>query len=453
LKGKRLYQLVQELNKTEHRQLVNACKLSADKRSAAIVDLLRKRNLTEKSFELWLSQLVSSWNIKTLAEQDRNQRRWVDFACKEVEKLLLKNRLEDSHAYNHELSSIFDLRNHEDLTAYYNKKAIDEASQKNDYSKLIAEYDISLRWLGRNQSKANIAKIAELLMLRKEVTELHYHENMSYFYSVSSALYIDNPGDVSYKRIVPAPTEFNALKKTAKDEYSLILYMLAEARFHFYQPKKFESLLTDAMVSIENAKLDEKSKILLQRNWLYLRITGGIYYQYPLGQMIDDASRMFNIQLKYKMHDTIGFFFLLFFLLLKGDIESYEGLLRKHRASFFTDDSNDYLHFLQALKCYLKGEIKQAIGLLMHTSYSQSSYIATWSRLLEIKIHLEEGDIRFTRVLLIRAKRLLKISKRQRLLYEPASATISALGAIVKGQPAINDGAAFQYYHFILQNR
>ena len=47
------------------------------------------------------------------------------FACKEVEKLVLKNRLEDSHVYNHELSQIFDLRNHEDLTAYYNKKAID----------------------------------------------------------------------------------------------------------------------------------------------------------------------------------------------------------------------------------------------------------------------------------------------------------------------------------------
>jgi hypothetical protein len=108
---------------------------------------------------------------------------------------------------------------------------------------------------------------------------------------------------------------------------------------------------------------------------------------------------------------------------------------------------------VQALRCYLKGEIKQAIGLLMHTSYSQSNYIATWSRLLEIKIHLEEGDIRFTRVLLIRAKRLLKMSKRQRLLYEPASATIAALGAIVKGQPAINDGSAFQYYHFVLQNR
>ena len=213
MKGKRLYQLVQELDKTEHRQLVNACKLSADKRSLALVDLLRKRNLTEKSFDSWLSQLVTSWNIRSQTELDKKQRRWVDFACKEVEKLVIKNRLENNQIYNHELSRIFDSRNHEDLTVYYNKKAIEEATQKRDYNTLVAEYDISLRWLGRNQSNPNVAKISKLLMLRKEATELHYHENMSYFYSVSSALYIDNPGDVSYKRIVPAPSEFKTLKK------------------------------------------------------------------------------------------------------------------------------------------------------------------------------------------------------------------------------------------------
>ena len=366
---------------------------------------------------------------------------------------MIKNRLENNQIYNHELSRIFDSRNHEDLTVYYNKKAIEEATQKRDYNTLVAEYDISLRWLGRNQSNPNVAKISKLLMLRKEATELHYHENMSYFYSVSSALYIDNPGDVSYKRIVPAPSEFKTLKKAAKDEYSLILYMLAEARFHFYQPRKFESLLTDLLSNIENGKLEARSKMMLQRNWLYLRITAGLYYQYPLDQMIDDARKMFNIQLQYKLHDTIGFFFLLFLLLLDGDTQSYDILLRKHSTSFFIEDSSDYLHFVQAFRSYLDGETKNAIGLLMHTSYSESNYIATWSRLLEIKIHLEEGDTRFAQVLLVRAKRMLKINKRQRLLYEPTNATIDAIATSIKGQKPNIAANTFQYYQFILQNR
>lgn len=71
MKGKRLYQLINELSRTEHRQLVNACKLSSDKRATALGELLRKRNLTEKGFEKWLLVLVQSWNINQEKEQEK----------------------------------------------------------------------------------------------------------------------------------------------------------------------------------------------------------------------------------------------------------------------------------------------------------------------------------------------------------------------------------------------
>jgi hypothetical protein len=451
LKGKRLFQLIRELNKTEHRQLVNACKLSADKRSIALGELLRKRNLTETGFEKWLIALARSWNIAEPAELDKKQRRWIDFSCKEIETLLILNQFSDSRKRQRELAEIFDKRNHEELTGYYNHLAVQSALANKNLNALIAAYDIDLRWLGRNQTKTNIASIGSVLQKRKEATELSYHEAMSYFYSLSSALYIDNPDEITYRKIAPGKQQFVAMRSSAEDQYSKALYWLAETRFNFYDQTAFEQYLKAAGQAIQNCGLEERLKQQLTRNFLYLRITSGLYYGFDLKEMRKNAESMLRIMLQFKIYDPIGFFFLLFFLLLDNDFEAYDTLLKRHKTTFFNNENKDYPLFLESLMIYLKEGSEKALDNLQKTCYSKSLYIAAWSKLLEIEIHAARNDNHFVQVLIDRAKRFIKTNSGHRLIVEPVAHVLNAFDRKQSKKVRKNDHKLFAYYAMFLK--
>lgn len=453
MKGKRLYQLINELSRTEHRQLVNACKLSSDKRATALGELLRKRNLTEKGFEKWLLVLVQSWNINQEKEQEKKQRRWVDFACKEIEQLLLKNCFAVSDDRHYQLANLFDQRNHEELTTYYNDQALKAASAVNNLHSLLHGYDIQLRWLSRNQTKANIAQIGSVLIKRKQATERSYHEAMSYFYNLSSALYIDNPNAEAYKQIVPEGQQLIALGKSASDEYSRILYWLAQARFSFYQQPLFEQYLQETFNAIQKSKLKEADRQRLVRSCLYLRITGGLYYGFDLKKMIKDAEAMLAIMLRYKIYDSVGFFLLLFFLLIDKKQDTYASLLKKHKSVFFTEDNKDYWLFLESLRLYLQEGSDKALDNLQKTCYSKSLYVAAWSKLLEIEIHAARNDKRFVQVLTARAKRFLKTNSGHRLIAEPVVHVLNAFDQKKDEKIRKSYHKLFAYYAMFLKTR
>jgi len=446
LKGKRLFQLIQELNKTEHRQLINACRLSADKRSVSLGELLRKRNLTEIGFEKWFAALAKSWNIASANEQDKKQRRWIDFACKEIETLLILNQFSASRKRHRELAEIFDKRNHEELTGYYNHLALEDATINKNLNALITGYDISLRWLGRNQTKQNIAGIGAILEKRKATTELSYHDAMSYFYTVSSALYIDNPDEVNYRKIAPTRHQFISLRSSTEDEYSKVLYLLAEARFNFYHQASFQEYLKITGQTIENCELNERDKQQLTRSFLYLRITGGLYYGFELKKMIADAEAMLAIMLQNKIYDPIGFFFLLFFLLINNDFDKYDALMKKYKTIFFKNENVDYTLFLESLKIYLKEGSEKALNNLQKTCYSKSLYVAAWSKLLEIKIHASLNDKRFVQVLTDRAKRFIKTNNGHRLIAEPVVHVLNAFDKKIDMGSRKNTHKLFAYY-------
>ncbi len=427
MKGKRLFQLIKELNRTEHRQLVYDCTVSNDKRNKALLALLKKRSLSEQSLETWLQDMVRSWGIKDETEQDKKQRRWVDFACKEIENLLLRNYYSHTDKRYHDLSGLFSKRNHQELTAYYNAKAIESARRNKWYDVLVDEYDLSVQWLSRNQNSKNIALIRGLMKMRKEVTDLRYHEAMSYFYTVNSSLFLDLPSQFSDKAIMPNPMEFRQLRKSSPDEYSAILYALAETRYNFYQRQKYERLLSDCFNLIEASGLQQRDKELLKRSVLYVKITGGIYYGYPIEKMSGDAQQMFQFSLKHDIRDTIGFFLLLFFLLIEGNIAAYDEYMKKYKATMFIKGTEDYIAFLAAFKQYREGKYKSAIKLLMDISYSQSHYLSIWSRLLEIAIHYKDGDRRMSNIMVNRARRTIASGSFPKILHEPVDNFLTGL--------------------------
>jgi len=451
LKGKRLYQLIKELNRTEHRQLVYACSVSSDKRNAALLVLLKKRSLSEKTFETWLKATVKSWGIKGEAEQDKKQRRWIDFACKEIETLLLQNHYSDSEMRYHTLSQIFDKRNQQELTSYYNSKSIESARKNKWYHVLIKDYDMSVRWLSRNQNTKNIAIIKSLMKMRKQVTDLHYHETMSYFFTINSSLFLDLPPQFADKEIIPNHKEFNQLRKSSPDSYSMILYTIAESRYNFYNRQEFESLLAKSFEQIASAGIQEGDRDILMRSAMYVKIIGGLYYGYPIKIMSQDARQMFEYSLRHGLRDTTGFFLLLFLLLIEDDFTSYDNLLKKHKSAMFIKGTEDYTGFLQAYRHFKEGKFKNAVKLLMDISYSQSHYLAIWSRLIEISIHYKDHETVLCKVMINRAKRMMATKRFPKILQHPVSMFLKTAEQMIKQGVAANSTNCFAFYKNLMQ--
>lgn len=428
MKGKRLYQLLEELNKTEHRQLLNICKKSSDKRSLYLADLLRKRytNITGYATALAEIQHKLAIGAKDEEEQDKKLRRWCDYACMEVENLILFNQLNlDKNLRTKLLSNAYDQRNNPELTSYYNKFSILQSIEVNDLENLIAQYDIQLRWLSKKQYKEDFSIIENLLIKRQKAADLRYHELSSFFYSLLSGLYLDNPESKIISNILPDRNELIRLSIQSDDSYSRFLYDLSYLRMGFFKPQYFTKHIEEKIEEIRNAPISGNQKDRQLRTILFLKVIGGLYYGYPLGDLLASSEQIFEINTKYGYYDSVSFFFYLFFLLLDNRISQYDLLLRKFSKKYFQDENKDYFLFLQALRFYLLKDYGAALHNLMFLSYSHSIYLAAWSRLLEITIHLNYKDLKMANVLIGRLKRFLKLNQNHAVIYGPCTQVLA----------------------------
>jgi hypothetical protein len=276
---------------------------------------------------------------------------------------------------------------------------------------------------------------------------------MSYFYTVKSSLFLDLPTQFHDKQLTPDLMEIMRLLRTSPDPVNTILYNLSKARYHFYKKQKFELMLKECFALIASSSLQERDRNILERSALYLKITGGLFYGYPIPSMSQDARKMFQYTQLNNLYDTTGFFLLLFFLLIEGDVDSYTDYVKKHGPSMFVKGNENYISFLQALKYFLERKYTQAIMMLMDVSYSQSHYLAIWSRLLEIAIHAREGEWALCKVMINRAKRMVMNETFPHLLKRPVLIYLHASAQLSKGQQQVDLSATFAYYQRLLQNK
>lgn len=448
MKGKRLYLLITSLDKTEHRQLINLCKNTKDKRIELLTRLLLKRISSEKIFLNILDEVQLSFNNNEL-ESDKKLRRYVDYSCKQIESVLLFNELENNKfVRTKNLAKIFDKKNQDELTKYYNDSTINIAKESSINSGIEVHYDIKMRWLARNQFKQDIIDLKNTLHAKKIIINEHYHEEMTSYYNVLSGLFLDNPKDILVKNQIPKYDTIKSLQKSTSDEFNKLLYGIALARFNFFNKNKLfqsiELLLKDNARS--NLSSDNKDKI--SRSILFLKNTAGLYYGQPINKMIDDAKYIFNIMINYQYYDSISFFFLVFFHLIDEDFYQADILLKKYSTAFFKGKKNEYYLFLQAFKNFQLGFFDNALTELPQLAYSSSQYLAIWSRLLEIKIHQILKNDLLLNSLINRANRYVLNNKEKNILSEPC---LYVLKNIENKKNIIkNNNSLFKFYELIL---
>jgi hypothetical protein len=430
MRGKRLFNLLSELNKTEHRQLLNQCKISTDKRAQDLYELLQKRSHTESVFEKHLSQIAieAKENIKDGVEKIIS--RWIDFACKEVESLFLKNKLQIKEVRNEELSRIFYARENKELSQYYNHFVMEHSKKEKKHSLLIRHYNMEYNWLVGNPTKKNIEKMQNLLLLKIESIENFNLEALSITFISLSSTYIDEPTSISESKLNDYKIDLTYYLSKTKNEYLLGLLYNADCRFSFFNINEFKVKLSNLAKLIDSLNDQNPKHYATKRYYHFIYSLGGIYYGFPIDNIQKHSEKMFKL-VKKEMgkDDTISMFFMLFTTILQKDFEKYDKLLETYESKCFQTENQYYIFFLNGLKAYLNKNYKKAIENLLEITYSNHKYMAIWGKLLEIRIHKDLGDHKIVDMLKDRAIRFLKTNQSQLFYYNPSMKCLELLDA------------------------
>lgn len=416
--GKRLFYLLNSLTKSEHKQLAIQCARNNDKRSSVLRFLLKKNC---KNVELYQGHIQTFLN-RMLGKSDKKKnntlRRWIDYSCTFIESILIKNEIDSNQQMKHYiLASHFDKGNHNELTSYYNDTAIELHKNIKRYNTLSELYTIRMRWLAKTQFKKDIDQLKKSLFEKKHFDELFYIENLTSYFNILSGLFIDNPYDTEIKNQIPSKKQIQQLIENANNEYDIQIYKLAFARFQLFNNTYIHTYFANALNEISQTHLSLKEKDVLTRSVFFLKNTYSLYYGVSTFALLDDNTRNIQITTAYKIQDTISVFFYLFALILNQKHEEFDKQLKKLKP-FFNSEDIEYLYFLNVLNLVILNKKNINYDKIAELNHSKSIYIAFWSRLLEIHIHIKNKNIQYAINLINRTNQYFKTYKKHKIIYD-----------------------------------
>jgi hypothetical protein len=405
--GKRLFLLLKNLERGERLQLHHICLRSTDKRFIVFKEMLDLKIDSEEIFESNLEKTASFF--EAYPDSEKAQRRFIDFACKEIENLLLVNYLKKNNSENDFLlSRIFNERNSQQLFSYYNEKAQDSA-EKNDNPWILSELsDQKIKWLSRGQMKDDMISLRILLNEKYQFDNLKYYQNLSQYFSTISALYLDDNSAFNNAYLHNILSELNELTQKSPNLFLKAQFLLASARFNFGDKQKLDNLLNDAENIISDLINNETQFERLKRSIFYIRILSGINYGESLQKLIGFSNEVLRINRKYSYKDSVSYFLNTMFLLLNNDTEMALKQRQNFDEIYFDESNKSYSYFLDALFYFLNKNYESALEILNILSYAKSDYVAIWSKLMVIKIHSNLANHRLIKNLLIRVYKYTK---------------------------------------------
>ena len=413
MKGKKLHSLVRSMSKPERHQMLNFCKRSGDKRHKALYEFLKGNYAEKNQFTQALDRVadflfMSKGNVKQIdeVERDKNLRRFIDFAVKEIENLKMTNLLkEDQLMRNYLMANIYANSPSTELFLDYTKRTQSEAKKSKDlyFQSKALEMEIQAKYL--SQTDKNLDRVSEAASDRIQVVNDLYHKSLSNSFNVLSNCALDDRSAMDDLANFIEEYKIDQIISLGGQRASIIEYKIAEMRMVFEQPDQFRRLNTEAEILLKELDLIPKNRLSFERRLTYLQ---GLFV-FNQGEFLDEylqiGDKLLNLNIELNYPDSFAFFFYLFGLAVTQNWENIEQL-REENGDLFMREETDYMfEFLEAYEVLDKEDISSAIKKLNLLSYAPNYYIASWSRLLEIKAHYLRGNDKFCKNLIQRMVR------------------------------------------------
>ena len=411
MKGKRLFHLIETLDASEGKTIINICKQSKDKRHKYLHDILSKRPYED--FDKLNTKIESCFlkNGRLTPTIDKSIRRFIDFACKEIEYVKVNKRLQmDELPKNMILVQEFLGSSNGYLLDYYLDKAFTESKKREDIisqSICLDNFITSFAKIQTDKATQQIKRLAEQKV--NFIREL-YHRNQSEYYNIVSNMYIDDSSFIE-NAILPSIETFQNLIEETKDSVYSVVYELSLARLHFSNEEIFKRHIDNCENRVASVliKSDEKQK--WTRRILFTKVSAGFHFGWPILTLTATVKKTLDLNESYKYYDDATLFYYLLLLVLQGKSDQVNKLINGSKLKYFKNDNNEMLTLIKSLVAFMEEDYKTLKLNLNNLTSGDNFYINIWSRLLEILYWLKKQDDDFALNLIGRTERYLNNNK------------------------------------------
>ena len=441
MKGEKLYHIISNLDKSERRQILHYCSKSDDKRHSVLHSIFHKniRNVNEfqKSLEKICNEFYSG---KTTIEKDKSLRRFISFATNELEDLKIKNYVSKNEKIkNHLLTEVFHKENQTKLFDHYVKKTLLYAGKEKDYYTQIVCNDYYIRHKSKSQKVKDLQTIKSWSVSNNKLINNLYHKKLSESLNLLSGLYLDNTSIMNeLGKDMPDDATFDSLVTISKGMTYAVEYKVAQARLNYNNAEKFHKTIEEAEELLNICKEPKNLKDLVYRRLNNLKMVVGFHLGEDLNYLSGCCSEVMKINKKYKIPDSVGFWYRLYFLVLDSKAEQAKVEMDKDGKYYFDDENLFFSEFINAFIFYFKGEKSNAIHYIKDLAYCPNYYISLWSKLLEFRIYYENGDFEYCESLVQRNSRFILKNKNKPFTYEASKLIFELYKKLLDADPGFN---------------
>lgn len=413
MKGKYIYLSVSELNNSERHKILAQCRKSDDKRARVLYDYIRSNPQNEEQHLTALEELKKGLGLlEDTPENDKALRRFLDYAIKTIEDLKIKIFLSSNYKYrNFLLSRVYANGNASEILGQYIKKTKLAAEKENDLDFLSFCLDFEINKLVKGQKTKELKALKELLVQKDKLTQEIYHEKLSSVHNTLSGMYMSNKNlfESLSKEIMHRDKELSALSEMSAGSKEAVVYKLSQARYQFLNMNAFNQYLEEAEALLYQSVPETKDFLKAKRKLAFLRVLGGFQYGADLHVLLAYADEVIQLNEQFNYKDALAAFFNLFIhFLLHGENHSFNEKFEKYSELYFEPENAFIFTFIDALIYQKNNEKGKLLRALSDLTYAPNIYITIWSRLMEIRLHYEKGDLSFCETLINRLQRLIK---------------------------------------------
>ena len=451
--GNKLYNLIKDLSKQQQNNLLLKCRNSNDKRLVLFKNYLANHENTLDNLNVFLIKEVNkTWPNSSEKEKELKVRRLTNFYTSIIEKIILEDEYLDktSSFRNILLANFLVKKGNTDLVNHYYDKAYLKSIEEDEmiYQTNALKGKISMIYASQNEKK--IEKVFEYNQKLAELNESIYKKSITDYYNNISNIYLEKSSLIKEEK----SKYLEEIKKHILEINNPLLkssLYVSLAKLNFENESLFE-YLNEAKKIMNQIELKDKSYFDFERKLNFLELRLNFFKGKEVDELIEIADTIFTDQTKFSIINNNTLFYKILFMILDDNIEEAQQLLDKNHI-YFKGEGKILEQFLKAVIFEKAKEYRKAIQLLQNIIYSSNYFFSIFSRLLLIKIYIEQNKISVLKSLVDSTQRYLLLNEENPLGMESHQYVLHQLKAkymVVKGRKDFDTQSLTVFHKYLL---
>lgn len=408
--GKKLHQLLLELNASQIKLLQQRCDSSTDKRLSILKIVIENRFEDLETLNKRMQKEVEKrWKSSSEAEKKIKLRRLQNFFAEQIEQLTLISYLEqNSSIRNVILAQSFEKSGNLYLLNTYFDKAFSKSVEEDDLLFQLMGIKGKIRMRYASQSEDELLEAMELNESYISIIHQLNEQKIAEYYENISNIYLEKHSVIEEKSnryIQEIIGQIGAIQ-TPLYKASLLVSL---AKLHFEEEHKLFAYFEQAKGILQGIEIKNSDYFVLERKIRFLEMRLNFFLGKDVITLIQLADEILKDNTRYSVINSNTLFYKILCEILAGNIDT---------ASMLIDES--HVHFKgegQVLEQHLRGvlyakmgEDKKALAILQPQMYATNYFLSILSRLIVLKIQIKRGDGAWNKSLIDSTRRYLQLN-------------------------------------------